>query len=248
MRIARLARTLAVLCPLLVPSLVRAGPSDYVKTPIVEEGEKEIDFKWGAEKFKRGGGSGTAASVGFGWGATSWWFTELYAKWKREPGATSGFDAFEWENRFQLTETGKYPVDVGFLLEIERPKDRAEGYKLTYGPLLQKEWGPVQGNLNLLWQKHVRASEPFDTELHYEAQVKYRASEKFEWGAQGFGNFGRWDHWARASEQEHLFGPAVFGKIKLAGKQAVKYNAGLLFGMTSASPRARLRVQTEYEF
>ena len=89
MRIARLAGMLAVLCPLLAPSLVRAGPNDYVKTPIVEEGEKEIDFKWGAEKFKRGGGSGTAASVGFGWGATSWWFTELYAKWKREPGATT---------------------------------------------------------------------------------------------------------------------------------------------------------------
>jgi len=82
--------------------------------------------------------------------ATSWWFTELYAKWHHEPGAPSAFDAWEWENKFQLTETGKYPVDVGFLLEIERPKDRSEGYEYKWGPLLQSEFGLWQANLNLL--------------------------------------------------------------------------------------------------
>jgi hypothetical protein len=247
MRIAKLAGTVCVLSPLLMPALSRAAPDDYVRTPIVEEGEKEIDFKWGVEK-RRDISSGTATSIGFGWGATSWWFTELYGKWHREPGERFGFDATEWENRFQLTETGKYPLDVGFLLEIERPKDRAEGYELTYGPLLQKEWGPIQGNLNLLWERHVRASEPFDTELHYQTQLKYRASEQLEWGAQGFGSLGRWDHWAPSSEQEHQFGPAIFGKIRTGGKQVIKYNAAVLFGLTHASPRTALRFQAEYEF
>ncbi|MEO7392732.1 MAG: hypothetical protein ABIU58_11190, partial [Ramlibacter sp.] len=191
MRIANAAGALCALGFILVPAVGNASPNDYVRTPIVEEGEKEIDFKWGAEK-RKGVGSGTATSVGFGWGATSWWFTEVYAKWHREPGSSPAFDAWEWENRFQLTETGKYPVDIGFLFEIERPKDRTEGYELTYGPLLQAEWGAVQGNLNLLWQKHVRNSAPADTELHYQIQLKYRASEQFEWGAQGFGSLGQW--------------------------------------------------------
>ena len=247
MRIAKLARTMAVLCPLLVPLMLRAAPNDYVITPIVEQGEKEIDFKWGAEK-RKDMTSGTATSLGFGWGVNSWWFTELYGKWKRQPGERSGFDAVEWENRFQLTETGKYPVDVGVLLEIERPKDRSEGYELTYGPLLQSEWGFIQGNLNLLWQKHVRASQPFDTELHYQVQLKYRASEKFEWGVQGFGSLGRWDKWASSSAQEHKFGPAIFGKIKTGSKQAIRYNAAILFGANNASPRTTFRLQTEYEF
>ena len=247
MRIAKPARALLALCPLLLPLMVRAAPNEYVITPIVEQGEKEIDFKWGSEK-RKDLSSGTATSLGFGLGVNSWWFTELYGKWKREPGQSSGFDAVEWENRFQLTPTGKYPVDVGVLLEIERPKDRAEGYEMTYGPLLQAEWGAVQGNLNLLWQKHVRASEPFETELHYQVQLKYRASEQFEWGAQGFGNFGRWDHWAPSSEQEHKFGPAIFGKIKVGPKQAFKYNAAILFGTNDASPKTTLRLQTEYEF
>ena len=247
MRIAKPARALLALCPLLLPLMTHAGPNEYVLTPIVEQGEKEIDFKWGAEK-RKDQSSGSATSLGFGLGVNSWWFTELYGKWKREPGQSNAFDAVEWENRFQLTPTGKYPVDVGVLLEIERPKDRAEGYEMTYGPLLQAEWGAVQGNLNLLWQKHVRASEPFETELHYQVQLKYRASEQFEWGAQGFGNFGRWDHWAPSSEQEHKFGPAIFGKIKVGPKQAFKYNAAILFGTNDASPKTTLRLQTEYEF
>jgi hypothetical protein len=247
MRLAILARAAAALCLLLLPALSMAEANDYVHTPTVEEGEKEIDFKWGVEKHK-GEPSGTATSIGFGWGATSWWFTELYGKWHREPGEQAGFDAVEWENKFQLTETGKYPVDVGFLLEIERPKDRSEGYEVTYGPLFQKEWGPIQGNLNLLWQKHVRATEPFATELHYQMQLKYRQSEKFEWGAQAFGNLGQWDHWAPSSEQEHQVGPAIFGKVRLESKRAITYNAALLFGTNNASPRRAVRVQAEYEF
>ena len=247
MRIAPLARALAALCPLLSAAVLHAEPNDYVRTPIVEEGEKEIDFKWGVEK-RKNMASGTATSVGFGWGATSWWFTELYGKWHRAPGESSGFDAWEWENRFQLLETGKYPVDLGFLLEIERPKDRSEGYELTYGPLLQSEWGAIQGNLNLLWQRHVRASAPFATDLHYQLQLKYRASEKFEWGAQGFGSLGRWDQWSPSSQQEHQFGPAIFGKIRTGTAQAVRYNAALLFGTNDASPRTAVRLQAEYEF
>jgi hypothetical protein len=247
MRTARLAGALAALCPLLLSATAQASPNDYVRTPIVEEGEKEIDFKWGVEK-NRHGPSANATSIGFGWGATSWWFTELYGKWHRAPGEASGFDAWEWENKFQLVPTGKYPVDIGFFLEIERPKDRAEGYELTYGPLLQSEWGPVQGNLNLLWEKHVRATESFDTELKYQAQLKYRGAERLEWGAQAFGELGRWNHWSPSSQQEHKLGPAIFGKVKAGATQAIRWNAGLLFGVTSASPRTSLRVQAEYEF
>lgn len=247
MQVTKSAKMLAFLCPLLVPAMLRAAPNDYVRTPIVEQGEKEIDLKLGAEK-SEDMSSGTAGSLGFGVGVNSWWFTELYGKGKRDSGKSNAFDAVEWENKFQLTETGKYPVDIGAFLEIERPKDRTEGYELTYGPLLQAEWGAVQGNLNLLLQKHVRASAPFETELLYQVQLKYRAFEQFEWGAQGFGSFGRWDKWAPATEQEHKFGPAIFGKIKAGPKQAIKYNAAILFGLTGASPAVTLRLQTEYEF
>jgi hypothetical protein len=223
-----------------------AGPNDYVRTPIVEAGEQEIDFKSGIQH--QNNGSETAHSIGYGRSITNQWFTELYVKYKRPADEHVSFDAWEWENRIQLTETGKYPVDMGFLLEIERPKDRAEGYELTYGPLIQSEWGKVQGNFNLLLQKHVRASDAFDTELHYQTQLKYRHSEKLEWGVQALGNLGAWNHWNDSSQQEHQIGPALFGKIKIKQKSTIKWNTALLFGTTHATPNTTLRLQAEYEF
>ena len=237
-----------VLSCLSLPSVTLAGPSDYVVSPIVEEGEREIDFKAGTAKM-RDGTRESAYSLGLGLGVNSWWFTEIYGKWHKEPGARHGFDAWEWENKFQLTPTGKYPVDVGFLLEIERPKDRSEGYEYRWGPLLQADLGTrVQANLNLLIEKHVRAEAAGKAELGYQWQVKYRWHPEFEYGLQGFGDVGPWNHWEPHSEQPHIAGPALFGKVRVGQKQVIKYNAGLLFGMTDASPRHTLRLQAEYEF
>src|SRR5438309_11017394 len=108
MRAAMLAGASLALAASLTSFAAFAGPADYVYSPIVEHGEREIDFKYGTAK-SRDGTRESAGSVGFGWGVTEHWFTEVYGKWHKEPGDTTGFDAFEWENKFQLTETGKYP-------------------------------------------------------------------------------------------------------------------------------------------
>ena len=243
----RVGASLALSC-LVLPAAALAGPSDYVHMPTVEEGEREIDFKAGTEK-NRDGTRESAYSIGFGLGVNAWWFTELYAKWHKQPDMKNDFDAWEWENRFQLTETGKYPVDLGFLLEVERPKDRSEGYEIKWGPLFQTEFGPkVQANLNLLIEKHVRADNAGKAELGYEWQLKYRWRPEFEFGAQGFGDVGPWDHWEPHSEQPHKAGPALFGQFRLGGRQVIKYNAAVLVGLTDAAPRHTLRLQAEYEF
>jgi hypothetical protein len=242
------ALTALVLSCLAAPSISLAGPADDVKSPIVEEGEREIEFKAGTAK-ARDGSRETEYALALGWGVNRWWATELEAKWHKEPGAVHTFDAWEWENRFQLTETGKYPVDVGFLLEIERPKDRSEGIEYRWGPLLQTDIGTnVQANLNLLIEKHIRTSTAGPAELGYQWQVKYRWQPEFEFGLQGFGEVGPWDRWEPRSDQTHIAGPAIFGRFKVGQKQVIKYNAGLLFGMTDASPRNTFRMQAEYEF
>jgi len=238
---------LAMSC-LLVPAVSRADPDAYVHSPIVEEGEKELDFKAGTAK-NRDGTRESAYSLGLGWGVNSWWFTEVYAKGHKLPGEGNSFDAWEWENKFQLTETGKYPVDVGFLLEIERPRDRSEGYEYKWGPLFQADiTNKIQGNLNILVEKHIRAAVPEKAELGYQWQVKYRYKPEFEFGAQGFGDVGPWNHWEPSSEQPHIAGPAIFGKLRVGQKQVINYNAGILFGLTHGAPRNTLRLQAEYEF
>jgi hypothetical protein len=223
-----------------------AGPSDYVYVPAVTQGEREIDFKYGAAS-KGAEPSLQAASLGFGYGATEWWFTEIYVKGERE-GAHSLFDAIEWENKFQLTETGKYPLDVGFIVELERPHDRSEGNEVRFGPLFQADVDLVQLNFNPLLTNISRASEGNGTYFGYQWQAKYRWQRAFEFGVQGFGETGRWNHFAPSSEQSHRMGPAIFGKYGLGGGQGITWNAALLFGLTPGSPDGNFRLQVEYEF
>jgi hypothetical protein len=242
--VARL-RPMLMLVALAVPALAHAGPDDYVAVPTVEYGEREIELRIGTAS-GRDGPRESAASLAFGYGVTPWWATEVYGKWHRS-GATS-FDAFEWENRFQLTEPGQYFADFGLLVEIERPRDRTEGYELRLGPLMQKDFGPVQANVNVLLERHYRSSEPEVTELGYQWQVKYRWRPVFEFGAQGFGDVGKWNDWESPHEQEHIAGPAIFGRFNLGGRQAIKYDAAVLFRLSDAAPRQTLRAQMEYEF
>ncbi len=225
---------------------VYAGPADYVFTPTVEYGEREIDFKFGTAK-EQDGTRKQVTSLGFGYGATEYWFTEIYLKHERE--GSERLTLAEWENKFQLTETGKYPVDLGLITEIEAPLHENEPYEFKIGPLIQTEFGKLQLNGNLLFERKFGGGEESHiTEIGYQWQVKYRWLQAFEYGLQGFGEMGEWNHWEDSDDQSHKIGPAVFGKIGLGQKQAIKYNAALLYGVSDAAPDHTFRMQVEYEF
>jgi hypothetical protein len=236
---ARIALLLALVSP-----AVMAGPADYVYMPTVEYGEKEIDFKFGTEKLPNGDRK-QVASLGFGYGVTEYWFTEVYFKNERQGSDTLSIG--EWENKFQLTETGKYPVDLGLVVEIEAPLNRNEAYELKLVPLLQTEFGKMQLNGNLILERTFGPGDHI-TALGYQWQAKYRWKETLEFGLQGFGDMGKWDHWDASDEQDHRMGPAVFGKAHLGVKKVVKYNAALLFGTSEAAANHTFRMQVEYEF
>lgn len=233
---------------LTIATVAHAGPNDYIYTPIVEEGETEIDFKAGTAR-ARDGTSESAVSLGLGFGMNSWWFTEVYVKGNRQTPDAWRFDAVEWENKFQLTETGKYPVDVGLVVEIERPQDRSEGWELRFGPLFQMELTPlIVGNVNLLFGRHYDSATPSPMSMDYQWQVKYRWKPELEMGAQGFGSLGPWRDWLPSDLQEHKAGPAIFGKVRLDGHHALNYNAAWLLGTNTNTPHDTLRLQVEYEY
>jgi hypothetical protein len=243
----RRSRPLVGALILSVPISAYAAPTDYIFVPNVEYGEKEIDFKAGTAR-KGDDPRESAASIGFGYGAKEWWFTEIYLKYKRENNENTKYDAVEWENKFQLTETGKYLADIGFLVEIERPTARAEGWELKWGPLFQTEFGKFQLNANPLFTRNYRADGPSQTDFFYQWQVKYRYSAPFEFGLQGFGEVGKWNAWASPDQRQHSVGPAIFGKLPLDHGQAIKYNAAYLSRASTAAPDHTIRMQLELEF
>lgn len=224
---------------------VFAGPADYVYTPAVEYGEHEIDLKVGTNE-----NNVQVASIGYGYGARENWFTEIYLK--RERAGGSGVTLAEWENKFQLTETGQYPVDIGLITELEAPLSGDAPWEVRVGPLFQTEFGKLQLNGNLLFERAFgKADEggvPFSTNFAYQWQAKYRWQAALEFGVQGLGEMGKWNAWDKRANQNHRIGPAIFGKFALGNRHAIKYNAAWLFGASHAAPNHTFRMQAEYEF
>jgi hypothetical protein len=226
--------------------MAHAGAADYVYTPTVEEGEFEVDFKYGASGKSKDSPkqSQNVTSLGFGYGVTDRWFTEVYLKSEKENGAPN-LNLLEFENKFQLTETGKYPVDVGLITELEFPSNGDNPTEFKVGPLFQVISGKMQYNLNVLFEAKFGGSTPSTNEVagQYQLQAKYLLQKSFEFGLQGFGEVGAWDNWSPASQQEHKIGPAIFGKIG-----HIKYNTAYLLGLTDATENGTFRLQIEYEY
>ena len=234
-----------------ISTSVWADPADYVKVPSVEYGERELELKYGTSKLPDSEGRISAGTFGLGYGVTPNWFTEVYVKYQKTPDDRTRFDAIEWENKFLLTETGKYPVDLGVFVELEVPRDRREGFEFRFGPLLQTDFGRIQVNANLFLKRQVRVganSDPQVTEFHYQLQAKYRLMREFEFGVQAFGELGKWSHWDSSDKQNHRIGPAIFGKIPTRTKEAIRYDFAWLLGASKAAPDSTVRLQLEYEF
>jgi hypothetical protein len=243
------SRTLILWLGLLNVGIAIAGPADYVYTPTVDYGEKEVDFKYGTAR-QKDGTLVQAANVGFGYGAREYWFTEFYLKQKRTGNQTDNMA--EWENKFQLTETGEYPVDFGLITELEAPLSANIPWEVKLGTLLQTEFGKLQLNGNLLFErafgKENESGEPYATLFSYQWQAKYRWKPEFEYGLQGFSELGKWNAWNKRADQFRNVGPAVFGRFMLGKRQAIRYNAAWLFGTSEATPKHTFRMQVEFEY
>lgn len=240
---------LAFLPAILYSGAAFAGPADYIFTPAVQYGEREIDVKYGAAS-PTAQGSAQAVNMGLGYGAGEHWFTELYVKSERV--GPSHATLAEWENKFQLTETGQYPVDVGFVTELEAPIKGNAPREIRLGPLFQTELRRLQLNANFLFGHSFGGADESGpanaTVFGYQWQTKYRWRPVLDFGLQGFGETGKWNKWGTPDRQSHRLGPAIMGKVALGGRQALCYNAAWLFGVSRAAPNHTFRMQVEYEF
>lgn len=237
------------LCGIICAHDACAGTADYVYTPTVEYGEREIDFKYGSAT-PLAGNRAQVTSVGYGYGAKEYWFTELYLKQERFGSTTANMA--EWENKFQLTDTGQYQIDVGLITELEAPLSSNAPWEFKFGPLFQTELGKFQVNVNLTLERAFGKADtggvPYNTNFIYQWQVKYRLQPTLEFGVQSFNEMGKWNDWNKQMDQNQRTGPAVFGKVALGDRQYIKYNAAWLFGSSVAAPNHTFRMQVEYEF
>ena len=228
----------------IAAGVAHAGPADKVYLPHVEAGELEFEFRGGVQDEDDGAWE-RAFVADVGYGVNAWWFTELAVEYEGVSGEGGGIEALEWENVFQLTEQGKYWVDLGLFAEYEYTREDGTPDEIVVGPMFQKDIGRAQANLNLLFSREVGADREDGTEFGYAWQLRWRGNPRCEFGLQGFGGAGEFGD--LFEDDSSKAGPALFGGKRLAGGDKFKWDAALLAGLTSDSPDTTLRFQLEYE-
>ena len=225
-----------------------------VYSPLVHKGELELEYRGAVDFDKRKGfDDGQEQKFAVGYGVTDWWFTEVYgeiskeAREEAEEGETQDrsyqYTATEWENLFQLTEQGKYWLDLGLLTEYEWAYQPDGKDHLEIKILLEKEWGNFVHRLNANFEKETDGGELKSLEPGFAWQTLCRVRQEFQPGFEVHSNFGPVDEGLTYQEQEHFIGPVVEGSIF----KKIKYNVGYLFGLTDSTPRGELKWTLEWE-
>jgi hypothetical protein len=169
----------------------------------------------------------SVATLGYSIGVNRWWFTEFYVIGKHRSPQGIYYDAAEWENKFQLTERGKYPFELGALIQVEKPKGRRSGWEVKWGPLFQTDLtSRIQLNANLLIKSHIDSEASGLNQIRYQPQAKYRWMREVEFRLQALGDpAAPGATGAQDESPSQRVGPAVFGKLPLEHCSYSSYNA-----------------------
>jgi hypothetical protein len=239
----------------IILAAIAAAPSaslaDFkVKQPDAEFGELELEA---VGNYGQSGNPATNNEQSFvhemEYGVTNFWRTGFELETEREagPGNHLKINQVTWENWFVLGERGQYWVDPAFFIEYGRATLNGVPDEITFGPILRKEiWG-TSNTVNLFFEKEVGPAAAGQTNFLYAWETRFLTGWLLEPGFQAYGQPGPVGHFAPISQQDHRAGPQVFGEVHNIGPGTLKFNGGVLFGLTPAAPRHTLRWQAEYE-
>ena len=230
----------------LAPQAALADPGYYLVSVYENEGEKSIDFRYWNVKFP-GQTETIWPEIGFGYGVTKRWYTEVFASYIGSSEQSLKLSTWNWQNDYLLTQ-GQYPFDLALHTNLFFNQGPGSGYALELGPALQTEIGRTQFNVNLIFERTFGAAEAHPTQLKYQWQVKYRYKPMFEFGLQGFGELGEWNHWSPKNYQSHRVGPMISGTYALGGKQALKYQLAVLYGSIYSVNGYMVSTRIQYVF
>ena len=221
-----------------------------VKLPEVNPGEFELET---VGNYGRSGNPLTDNEKSFvhelEYGFNNFWKSGLEFETNRAagPGNRLQFDALTWENWFVMGEPGQYWLDAALFAEYSRGMLNGSPDGVKFGPLLRKEIGPTINTVNLFLAREVGSNASNRTNFSYAWETRIATGWIIEPGFQAYGEPGDIGHFTSVSEQDHRIGPQIFGAVYALGPGTLKFNGGVLFGLTPATPRQTLRWQLEYE-
>ena len=232
-------------------------PTYYLIPTYENAAETTVDFRLWSVKIP-GDPRVSGTEVGIGHGVTRAWYTELLIGYLHTPQTGTRRSDFAWQNDFLLTQ-GQYPFDLALHTTVRKYRavsagaaieyfGEGGGLNLEFGPILQTDFGRIQANANLLFDRTYRTASAAPLQMKYQWQLKYRWTPILQPGLQGFGELGDWDHWAPRHEQSHRVGPVIAGSLPLGTAQSLKYEASYLTGSVFAEHAKTFSMRVQYVF
>ena len=223
----------------LAPAALRADGVviDKIYHPYVQPLERE--FEWRALwQNRQPGRPDDLQRYRFAYGQSlgDRWFAEVYLVGDRSAEDAFSLDAFEVEAQRQLTEQGEFWADWGVVFELEKERG-LDAWEFATGLLAEKEWGRWSGTANLFLMHEWGGDVVDETETRLGLQARYRYSRAFEPAIELY-----------SGEDTRGIGPAVLGQFALGGRRQARWEAGVIFGVGSASPETTVRLLFELEF
>jgi hypothetical protein len=236
-----------------VLSVVTAMPAaaDFkVQQPDAETGEIAIEPLGDYGHDPLGAHSGEASfTEEFEYGVNSFWRTELELEQERSagPGQSVNFSQVTWENILQFTERGQYWADAGFFAEFGKTTLADTPNETTFGPIFRKEIFGTINTVNLFMERDIGHYASGRPAFLYAWETRLALGTPIEPGFQAYGQPSSFAGYNSGWPQDERIGPQLFGTIAQLGPGSLKWNGGILFGVTRAAPRETLRWQAEYE-
>ena len=211
--------------------------SHEVYSPIVEQGEKELEL---TTDYVTDSSSDDNHEVTHyleaGYGIGPRWGSELLVEFEKPRGEGTDAESVEWENVFQLSEQGEHFVDYGLFLELAKALEDESPDEVAGGLLLQKEFGSVVSIINLIAAKQVGDNAEDELEGEYSGQLRWRLDPRLEPTLEVYNK-----------EEGTKVGTLLHGKFHLEKRSKLGYSIGMMWGADNDTPNT-LRGSIEYEF
>jgi len=230
---------LAVLC-LAVPA--EASDKKVVYSPLVHEGEKEIEY-YIAYHEGADGIDVVLHELELEWGATARDSVAAYASWEDLAGADLEMTGYKLEWIHQFFEQGEHSWDVGSYVEYAMT-DQGDADRVEVKALLEHTFPRTTLTLNPVLEKEVGEEAEVGVEAAYGARWALRLSPRVEPAVEFYGDLGEVEDIKDWPETRQLLGPVVDVRIN----HSFAFQAGALFGLTRDSEDVRLKTLFAFEW
>lgn len=236
--ISMILKNIARMAFLAVFIATPAYATKTITSPYVTKGKATVEWRGGFETDNESKDSAKGRHQ-FAYGFTDYYELKLSADANYNRDAE--FTDIDFENKFQLTPKGEYFIDLGLRLDYTRSVNAGTdgvGTKI----LMAKKTGALSHLLNLEAGRDVgkNSSDDWGYGLSYGASVPI--TETLALGGEWYSDFGDFSKGYR--NQDHRAGPVLYG----TAFDTVKYQIGVLAGVSDAAPDATVKATLNYSF